>query len=406
MADELNTPNHRYYQNRYNVKIAPNEMSKQWILASGIARIDNAVVLPLFALTEPGTWYDPSDLITLFTDSAGTTPVTAAGQTVGLMLDKSQGLVLGSELRGTGAIGITGVATAATYNTTTGAATCLRVDASNQSFVTFTGLSSAATYVVTVTCVSAVVGMSVRAGSFSAAAATTLTAGQTKTAYVTGTTAITFTDSGGGCSFTVTSIKLLAGNHATQATSTQRPTYQVDSNGKPYLLFDGVDDGMVTGTITAGTNKMQTFLGLRKLNDAATNTFVEFSADSSTNQGSMGFFSRPSGYHMHSAGSLYNTGAEVLSGYATPVTSVITGYSDISVPSATLRTNGTQVSNDTSTQGTGNFLAYPLYIGRRGGASLPFNGRLYSLIIRFGPNLTTGQITSAESWVNAKTGAY
>ena len=35
---------------------------------------------------------------TLFQDAAGTTPVTAVGQPVGLMLDKSKGLVLGSEL--------------------------------------------------------------------------------------------------------------------------------------------------------------------------------------------------------------------------------------------------------------------------------------------------------------------
>lgn len=36
-----------------------------------------------------GGWYDPSDLTTLFQDSAGTTPVTAAGQPVGLVKDKS-----------------------------------------------------------------------------------------------------------------------------------------------------------------------------------------------------------------------------------------------------------------------------------------------------------------------------
>lgn len=45
--------------------------------------------LSLFAAGEQGVWYDPSDLSTLFQDSAGTTPVTAAGQPVGRMLDKS-----------------------------------------------------------------------------------------------------------------------------------------------------------------------------------------------------------------------------------------------------------------------------------------------------------------------------
>jgi len=43
----------------------------------------------LFASSEQGAWYDPSDKGTLFQDSTGTTPVTTAGQPVGLMLDKS-----------------------------------------------------------------------------------------------------------------------------------------------------------------------------------------------------------------------------------------------------------------------------------------------------------------------------
>jgi hypothetical protein len=43
----------------------------------------------LFAAGEQGVWFDPSDLTTLFQDSAGTIPVTAAGQPVSLMLDKS-----------------------------------------------------------------------------------------------------------------------------------------------------------------------------------------------------------------------------------------------------------------------------------------------------------------------------
>ncbi len=37
----------------------------------------------------PTAWYDPSDMTTLFQDSAGATPVTATGQPVGRMLDKS-----------------------------------------------------------------------------------------------------------------------------------------------------------------------------------------------------------------------------------------------------------------------------------------------------------------------------
>jgi hypothetical protein len=51
-----------------------------------------------FANGEQGWWFDPSNFETLFQDSAGTTPVTAVEQPVGLQLDLSQGLVLGPEL--------------------------------------------------------------------------------------------------------------------------------------------------------------------------------------------------------------------------------------------------------------------------------------------------------------------
>ena len=61
--------------------------------------IDSAFnVMSLFGAGEQGAWYDPSDLTTLFQDSAGTIPVTAVEQPVGLMLDKSRGLALGAEL--------------------------------------------------------------------------------------------------------------------------------------------------------------------------------------------------------------------------------------------------------------------------------------------------------------------
>ena len=49
----------------------------------------DAVITALFANSEQGLWYDPSDLTTMFQDRAGTTPVTTDGQTVGKILDKS-----------------------------------------------------------------------------------------------------------------------------------------------------------------------------------------------------------------------------------------------------------------------------------------------------------------------------
>lgn len=54
--------------------------------AGGGASFDPAT---LFAGGEFGGWYDPSDLSTMFQDTAGTIPVTTAGQTVARINDKS-----------------------------------------------------------------------------------------------------------------------------------------------------------------------------------------------------------------------------------------------------------------------------------------------------------------------------
>lgn len=45
--------------------------------------------LTLFAAGGKGWWIDPSDISTMFQDTTGLTPVTATGQTVGKILDKS-----------------------------------------------------------------------------------------------------------------------------------------------------------------------------------------------------------------------------------------------------------------------------------------------------------------------------
>jgi hypothetical protein len=55
----------------------------------------------LFLNDEEGVWYDPSDLSTMFQDTAGTVPVTGEGQYVGKIMDKSgnghHGIAVGSK---------------------------------------------------------------------------------------------------------------------------------------------------------------------------------------------------------------------------------------------------------------------------------------------------------------------
>ena len=58
----------------------------------------NSIISEIFANGEQGFTRTPDDLTTMFQDAAGTVPVIAVGQTVGLMLDKSNGLSLSVEL--------------------------------------------------------------------------------------------------------------------------------------------------------------------------------------------------------------------------------------------------------------------------------------------------------------------
>ena len=182
-----------------------------------------------------------------------------------------------------------------------------------------------------------------------------------------------------------------------------------DTTGFPYyLFFDGTDDSLATATFTPGTDKVQVFAGLRKLRDSATGIFAEMGTTGTQN--GVITFAAPSSsgansYRFSSRGTTSgNAGTGTFA--AAPNTSVLTGLGDIAGDISTIRRNGSVVETSTADQGTGNFLAYTFYIGRRGGTTLSFNGRIYSLIIRFGANLDAATISNTETWVNGKTGAY
>ena len=59
------------------------------VIGGGSASNFDQYVSKLFANNEQGLYYDPNDLSTMYQDAAGTVPVTAVGQPVGLMRDKS-----------------------------------------------------------------------------------------------------------------------------------------------------------------------------------------------------------------------------------------------------------------------------------------------------------------------------
>lgn len=568
----------------------------------------------LFAASEPGVWYDPSDLTTLFQDNAGTTPVTAPGQTVGLMLDKSQGLVLGPELvtNGTFDTGITGwTKVTGTTDPISWDSVGKRIKVTNDLVYyaggtqTLSGLVVGTSYIITATISENTVDARIQISGLTGATSPSFPPGGGNARFVftaTSTSHIIVIQNnqntlGGISYFDNISVKLLAGNHATQATSAQRPTYGVNpitgtrnlytyteqfdnaiwgktsgpvtvaadvivapngtitadkvqettatadffaisANPSPvlfsssytwscyikaaersfvavnfsaigvtgafnlttgatqvnsgpmtlstvdvgngwwrciatfstpasgtnllyhiispalslsvgvtvgtagygfyiwgaqieqsatatayqkvvsqyevtqagvqsvgYLRFDGVDDGMVTPTITPGIDNVQVFAGVRKLSDAARGILVELGPPTAT-----GTFRVEAPNAAAPTYAFTSTGTIAVgigpSTFPSPDTAVLTAQGGISTDTAILRRNGAQVSQSSADQGTGNYSGAAIYIGRRNGTDLPFNGRLYSLITRFGPNLTDGQIASTESWVNSRTGAY
>ena len=177
-----------------------------------------------------------------------------------------------------------------------------------------------------------------------------------------------------------------------------------------YLGFDGVDDFLVTPTITPNADKVQVFAGVRKLSDAAVGVVAEFSTGVFSNNGAFLLSAPRTAAATYGFSSRGTGAADATSGttFAAPLTNVLTGIGDIGGDNSVLRVNGTQAAQSTADQGTGNYLAYPLYIGRRGGTSLPFNGQLYGLIVRFSTatNLDAAVILQTERFINKKTGAY
>lgn len=158
--------------------------------------------------------------------------------------------------------------------------------------------------------------------------------------------------------------------------------YYTDRN---YLEFDGVDDFLVTNNIDfTGTDQVSVFAGVRKLSDAAIGMLVELSVSGTANVGSFTMAASPNvgtgEFNWRARGSLdnvFNVG-----GYYAPISAVLSGSSDISTDYSVLRVNGKVAGSNYADSGTGNYGNYPLYIGRRGGTSLPFNGWLYGLLIK------------------------
>lgn len=183
----------------------------------------------------------------------------------------------------------------------------------------------------------------------------------------------------------LSSIKDLSGrnNHALQANSTSRASLITDPSGYKSLKFDGIDDGYVTPSIDfTSTDKVTVIAAVRKLSDATTAIICELSANLNNNTGSFYFSAPPSsGFPKFGAVVKGVTPGNVESGTLTAPASAVTSLPvNLLANSLQLKVNGITTSNGASLGG-GKFGNYPLYIGRRGGTSLPFNGQIYALLV-------------------------
>jgi uncharacterized membrane protein len=150
---------------------------------------------------------------------------------------------------------------------------------------------------------------------------------------------------------------------------------------------DGTDDFYTTAsTDFTGTDKVTVFAAVRKLSDAARAVLLELSTTTS-NPGTFSIEAPPlpaQRIDFFNTGTTSRnatiTGAE----FAAGLSLIVTGIGDIAAPITQLRVNGVVRQTNSSSLGTGNYSSNPLYLFRRGGTTLPFNGDLYALIVAGG----------------------
>ena len=378
----------------------------------GIAK----VIRDIFRNGGQGFAYDPNDLSTMFQDAAGTIPVTAVGQPVGLILDKSKGLVLGGDLVTNGDFGsnltnwivsatspasVTIVGGAARIYSPAGESVLLRqplvVQATKLYEVSFDVLAMTGSAYIALH--GGAIGSQSRYDFNST--------GHKKIILKPADASDLIFARAAACDCVIdnVSVKELSGNHAYQTTSASRPILRKNViTGAYYLAFDGADDFLQTNAIDfTSTDKMSLFAGVRKLNDGVNSILYELSTVAGTgNPGSFRMMAPESGsqYDTRSTGTVDSTTYTQNAAYKAPHSAVLTAISQISADTNILRVNGTQVSSVSYDQGTGNYGNYPLYIGRRAGTTFPFNGHIYSLI-GIG-RLTTDSETAALEKVIAK----
>ena len=200
-------------------------------------------------------------------------------------------------------------------------------------------------------------------------------------------------------------------NHATQSNTALQPTYQIDPEGNPNVTFSGSYTQLVTPSINfTSTAQMMVAVGLNVVGSASAAAALELGSDVSSVNGSF-LIGAPSAVADHS---LYVRGTTTSIRAAVNNVSdgddIITGLFDISqttsgsqlIPRLNfVQLTGSQITwtpNNTAT-GVGTFGNLPLFIGARSGGSLPYQGKIYEIIVR-GALSNPTQVFQTETFID------
>ena len=202
------------------------------------------------------------------------------------------------------------------------------------------------------------------------------------------------------------------GNHASQSNAALRPTYQIDSEGNPNVTFSGSYTQLVTPSINfTATAQMMVGVGLHVVGSASAAAAIELGADVESVNGSF-LFGAPSSTADHS---LYLRGTSTIAARVDNVSDgddIITGLFDISQATKELeliprlnyvQLTGSQITWTGTTAGGGNFGNLPLFIGARSGGALPFQGKIYEIIVR-GALSNATQVYQSETFIDFNLG--
>jgi hypothetical protein len=181
-----------------------------------------------------------------------------------------------------------------------------------------------------------------------------------------------------------------------------RPTLQLNGSGHKVLEFNGIDQWMVSNVVDLASSQVTVFVGLRKITDTVAGSVIELSATAVTNNGTF-LISAPASagqptFSFRTRGTVGITRTAV--GFPAPASAVLVGIADIIAPVADIRVNGVGAPGAGS-QGTGPYLPYQMFMGRRAGTGIAFQGQINELIVR-GAATPTPTVQQLEAYLTAQ----